>query len=116
MFIRFHQNLYFPDGFSKNTQISNFIQIRQLGAELFHVERTDTERAITPKLTVALRDFANAPKTIHFRTYIYIKFSWFLVRRSNSRILPKYFGYTVRMSSLHFFLSWLQYTIPLHVL
>jgi len=31
--------LNFLDRFSKNTQISNFLKIRQMGAELFHVGR-----------------------------------------------------------------------------
>jgi hypothetical protein len=46
------------DIFSKNTQISNFMKIRPVGAELFHANgRTDMT-----KLTVASRNFANAPK------------------------------------------------------
>ena len=42
----------------KNTQISNYMKIRPVGAELFHAGgRTDMT-----KLTVAFRNFANAPK------------------------------------------------------
>jgi hypothetical protein len=42
--------------FSKKAQISSFIKIRPVGAELFHANRrTDM------KLTVAFRNYANAP-------------------------------------------------------
>ena len=44
--------------FEKNTQISNFIEIRPVGAELFHVDRH-------MKLIVAFRNFANAPKNFY---------------------------------------------------
>jgi hypothetical protein len=48
----------FLHGFSKNTQISNFIKIRLVGAEFFHADgRTDM-----PKLIGAFRSFGNAPK------------------------------------------------------
>ena len=43
--------------FSKNTQISNFMKIRQVGAKLFH----EDGRTHMTKLTVAFRNFANAP-------------------------------------------------------
>ena len=50
----------FLDWFSKNTQISNFIKIRPVGAELFH---TDGQTDMT-KLTVAFRNFAKVLKKI----------------------------------------------------
>ena len=44
---------------SKNTQISNFMKIRPVGAHLFHADvRTDTDMT---KVTVTFRNFANAP-------------------------------------------------------
>jgi len=44
--------------FSKNTEVSYFMKIRLVGAELLHsVGRTDTT-----KLIVAFCNFANAPK------------------------------------------------------
>jgi hypothetical protein len=47
-----------PQYFEKNTQISNFMKIRLVGAELFHSDR----RTDMTKLTVPFRNFANAPK------------------------------------------------------
>ena len=44
--------------FSKNSQVSNFMKIRLVGAELCHADR---HRDMT-KLIVAFRNFANAPK------------------------------------------------------
>jgi len=44
--------------FRKNPQIQNFMTIRPVGAELFHVDgRTDLT-----KLIVAFRNFSKAPK------------------------------------------------------
>jgi len=48
----------FLDRFAKNTQISNFIEIRPVGAELFHADG----QADTTKLIVAFSNSANAPK------------------------------------------------------
>ena len=48
--------------FSKNSQISSFLKIRPVGAELFHVDgRTDGQTDMT-KLIIALRISANAPR------------------------------------------------------
>ena len=50
--------LKFSQQFSKNLQISNFMKIRPVGAELFHADgRTDMTKLIAP-----FRNFANAPK------------------------------------------------------
>jgi hypothetical protein len=54
----FNGTLIFLGRFSKNTQISNSIKIRQIGAELF---RADWQTGMT-KLIVALRNIANARK------------------------------------------------------
>jgi hypothetical protein len=56
--VRFSWNLGFPDRFSKNTHISNFMKIRPVGAELFDEDR----RTHMTKLTAAFCNFAKAPK------------------------------------------------------
>jgi len=52
--------LNFLDRFSKNPQISNFTQIRPVGAQLFH---TDAHTDVA-KLTVTFSHFANMPKNV----------------------------------------------------
>ena len=49
----------------KKAQISNFVKIRSVGAELLHAEgRTDMT-----KLIVVFRNFPNAPKTSEFSAH-----------------------------------------------
>ena len=56
--VRFSWNLKFLHIFSKNTKISNRVKICPVRAELFHADgQTDMKN-----LTVAFRNFANAPK------------------------------------------------------
>jgi hypothetical protein len=53
--------LEFSRQFSKNAQVSSFIKIRPVGAEVFHAEgRTDMK-----KLIVAFRNFGNTPNQNH---------------------------------------------------
>ena len=58
----FNEPWVFFDKFSKNPQISNFIKIRPVGAELFHADEQTDERTDMTELTVAFRNSANAPK------------------------------------------------------
>jgi hypothetical protein len=50
------------DTFSKKSRISHLIKIYSVGAQLFHAdEKTDRQTGMT-KLTIAFRNFANAPE------------------------------------------------------
>jgi len=54
---------FFKIDFRKITQIQNFTKLRPMESELFHADgRTDMT-----KLTVAFRNVANAPKTLHHK-------------------------------------------------
>jgi hypothetical protein len=67
--VRFYRNLKFIDKFinrfAKNTQISNFIQMRPVGADLFRADR----RTDMTKLLFGFRIFANGPKNLTFCTH-----------------------------------------------
>ena len=58
--VRFQRNLNFLNRFSKSTQISNFMKILPIEAEMFHADRRTY--TYTAKLIVAFRNFAKAPK------------------------------------------------------
>jgi len=54
----FNETWIFSIDFEKNMQVADFMRSRPVGAEMFHADRqTDMT-----KLTVAFRNFANAPK------------------------------------------------------
>jgi len=58
LFLQVFMKFEFSHRFSKNTQISNLMKVRPLGAELFHADgQTDMT-----KLIVACHSFANCPK------------------------------------------------------
>jgi hypothetical protein len=46
----------FPDRFSRNTQISNFMKIRQVGAESFHEDGQTDGQTDTTQLIVTFRN------------------------------------------------------------
>jgi hypothetical protein len=56
----FNEILIFSTTFSKNTQISTFMKIRLVGAELFHADR----RTDMTKLIFAFRNFSYRPKNV----------------------------------------------------
>jgi hypothetical protein len=71
---------FFKKRFSKNTQISNFVKIRSVRAELFHADRrtegwTDGRRDVT-KLIVAVCNLAKT-LTIGTSKYPYVMFDKF---------------------------------------
>ena len=67
--VRFWWNLNFLDKFSKNSRISNFVEIRPVGAELLHEDR----RTDMTKLIVAFRKFPNLPKRLKVFTFQAVK-------------------------------------------
>ena len=54
--------------FSKNNQISNFMKIRAVEAEFFHVDRRTERQTDMTKLIVAFQSFANALKKAALKT------------------------------------------------
>ena len=62
LFVRFQWNINFLGRFSKNSQISNFMQFRPVGGELFLADRHTDRQADMMILVVAFRKFANASK------------------------------------------------------
>jgi hypothetical protein len=57
----FNETLNFLDEFFKNYQISNFMKIRSVVAELFHADR----RTDITKLIVVFRNIANVPNKFY---------------------------------------------------
>ena len=56
--------LNFHNRFSKNTQLSNVLKIRPVGAEVFHAGRRTDGQTDMEKLIAAFRNFANAPEHV----------------------------------------------------
>ena len=94
--VRFWLNLHFRYIFSKNTQISNFTKIRQVGAEFFQADgRTDMT-----KLIVAFHNFVNAHKNWKRMAFeVWMKFH-------SSLSIPAVIYCTVRKFSLPPRCSW----------
>jgi hypothetical protein len=77
--------LEFSRQFLKNTQISNLIKIRLVGAELLHADR----RTDMTKLKVAFRSFANAPNTEHNEVLKVLVIKNFTVPSLDCRVILK---------------------------
>jgi hypothetical protein len=64
--VRFEWNLHFVDRYSTNNQITNFIKIRPVTAELFHADRQRENRkggrTDIMNLIATFGNFAKAPK------------------------------------------------------
>ena len=52
---------------------SEFVKIRQVGAELFHADRQTDVHTHTTKLIVTFRNFGNAPKTENVKIRIVMR-------------------------------------------
>jgi hypothetical protein len=57
-------DMNFLDIFLKKNQIRNIAKSRSVGAEFFHTDEWTARQTDTTKLSVAFRNFANAPKII----------------------------------------------------
>ena len=66
-FSGFNKIWKFLDIFSKNVQISNFMKIRPLGAELLHAGGRTGGQTYMTRLTVTFRNFAHAPNNKNYR-------------------------------------------------
>jgi hypothetical protein len=61
----FNETWIFAANFRKNTQISNFVKICTVGADLFHACGRTEGQTDMMKLIVSFRSFANAPDNLH---------------------------------------------------
>jgi hypothetical protein len=84
--------------FTKNTQISNFMNIRLVGAELFHADGRTHGWTDRTKLIVAIRNFANVrkkSKVLHHHavgglSYMHVKFPDFKLTDSRDNLYHNY--------------------------
>jgi hypothetical protein len=67
----FNENWIFLTDFSNNPQIPNSINIRPVGAELFHKEGQTAGQTNMPKLTVAFSSSANTPRNLRSLLALY---------------------------------------------
>ena len=87
------------DRLSKNPDISNFMKIRPVGADLFHADGRTDGQTNTTKLIAAFHNFANAPNKG------FVNIGDFPVCSSSSEIsldLSAAFGNTPVVSSVNY--------------
>ena len=65
LFSDFNGTWIFSIGFRKNTPISDFMKISQVGAEMFYADGRKVAQTDIARLLVAFRNFANATKNAH---------------------------------------------------
>ena len=82
--VAFQSNLNFLDRLSKNAQMSNFMQIRPVGAEFFHAEKrtnkqtekqTDMQTEIHDETSSHFTQFSTSPIT--YTTFVYRRQQYF---------------------------------------
>jgi len=90
------------NSFSKNIQISNFTNIRPVGAELFHAPASRTDGRTDMKLLFTSRNFAKAPKNGYFPTDFLLKFeNKFIVSKRNKSLFIVLVSSTFTHSPTH---------------
>ena len=70
--VRLWSKLNFLDKCSKS-QVSNFMKIRPVRAELFHADRQTDGRTDITKVIVPFRSFANAPKILRSARTVFLR-------------------------------------------
>ena len=76
----FNESCKFLDRFSKNAEISNFMKIRAVGAQLLHAGgragRLSDRQTDMTKIIIALSSFANAPRNLTDGIQTNVFFLW----------------------------------------
>jgi len=98
---RLQTNVNLLDIFSKNICLSHCTKIRPVGAELFHADgRTDMT-----KLTVAFRNFSNAPKSPqnarNFCQLIYIMTLGYICCAAVTTVMARKMNHPSKVKTVH---------------
>ena len=94
--LRFQWNFNFRGRFTKNTQISNFMKIRPVGAELFNADGQTDRRTDNTELIVAFCNFSNATK----KTVLGVKYTFWVEHDSGGRSLVQPHRRTLRRGAV----------------